>query len=58
MITRKAYEKPSVEVVELKQQQQLLVGNSGGAGVDDYTWQDEPEEARPMDLTWDMEEEE
>ena len=49
---QKAYEKPSVEVVELKQQQRLLAGS---AGVDDYTWHDETEEARPMD--WIMDEE-
>ena len=37
---RKEYEKPTAEVVELKQQQQLLAGsgplNADGAQIDDY----------------------
>ena len=37
---RKEYEKPTAEVVELKQQQQLLAGsgplNADGASIDDY----------------------
>ena len=32
------YEKPSIEVVELKQQTQLLAGSAGQAGVQDYDW--------------------
>jgi hypothetical protein len=32
---RKDYEKPTMDVVEVKQQQQLLAG-SGGASRDDY----------------------
>ena len=44
---RKDYQKPTMEVVELKQQQTLLAG-SVGAGRDDYgdaieeTWSDSP----------------
>ena len=40
LMKRKEYEKPTAEVVELKQQQQLLAGsdplNSEGAEFDDY----------------------
>ena len=37
---KKDYERPSMEVVELKQQQQLLAGSSAGGGMnpnDPYT---------------------
>jgi hypothetical protein len=41
---KKEYEKPSLEVVVLKQQPQLLAGSNGQAGVQDYIWHDEVEE--------------
>ena len=41
---RKDYEKPTMQVVELKQQPQLLVGSNGQAGVQDYNWNNEEEE--------------
>lgn len=42
MTTKKReYEKPSLEVVKLQQQSQLLAGS---AGLEDYNWQDEEEE--------------
>jgi hypothetical protein len=37
---KKDYERPSMEVVELKQQPQLLAG-SGEAGVQNYNWNNE-----------------
>ena len=40
---KKQYEKPSVEVVELKQRQQLLTGSSGDIpNSDPYTPGDDP----------------
>ena len=44
MTTKKKYEKPSMQVFELKQQPQLLAGSNGQAGVQDYNWQSEVEE--------------
>ena len=41
---KKQYEKPSIEVVELKQQTQLLAGSAGQAGVQDYNWNTPGEE--------------
>ena len=42
---KKKYEKPSLEVVELKQQPQLLAGSDGQPGVQNYEhWYDVPEE--------------
>lgn len=41
---KKEYEKPSVEVVELKQQAQLLAGSNGQAGVQNYNWNTPEEE--------------
>jgi len=42
MTTKKReYEKPSMQVFELKQQQQLLAGS---AGLDDYQWNTPDEE--------------
>ena len=38
---KKEYEKPSLEVVELKQQPQLLAGSNN---LDDYNWNDYQEE--------------
>ena len=41
---RKEYEKPTMEVVELKQQQQLLAGSTNGQLNDpeDYILEDDP----------------
>jgi len=44
MKKKQFYEKPSMKVLELKQQPQLLAGSNGQAGVQDYNWQDEEEE--------------
>ena len=45
MTTKKReYEKPSMQVFELKQQPQLLAGSNGQAGVQNYDWHDEEEE--------------
>ena len=44
MKKKQFYEKPSVEVVELKCPAALLT-----ASLEDYNWHDEPEEASPMD---------
>ncbi len=41
---KKQYEKPSVEVVELKQQPTLLAGSQGQAGVQNYNWNTPEEE--------------
>jgi hypothetical protein len=41
---RKKYDVPAMEVVELKQQQTLLAGSDGQAGVQDYNWTTVPEE--------------
>lgn len=38
---KKPYEKPSMQVFELKQQSQLLAGS---AGLDDYQWNTPDEE--------------
>ena len=38
MTEKRKYEKPSVEVVVMKQQPQLLAGSNGQAGVQDYNW--------------------
>lgn len=38
---KREYEKPSMQVFELKQQQQLLAGS---AGLDDYQWNTPDEE--------------
>ena len=38
---KKQYEKPSVEVVVLKQQPTLLAGSQGQAGVQNYNWNEE-----------------
>ena len=44
MTKKKIYEKPSMQVFELKQQPQLLAGSNGQAGVQDYNWQTVDEE--------------
>ena len=41
---KKPYEKPSMQVFELKQQPQILAGSNGGAGTQDYDWNNIPEE--------------
>ena len=41
---RKHYERPSLEVVVLKQQPALLAGSDGQAGVQNYNWSTETEE--------------
>jgi hypothetical protein len=47
MTTKKKYEKPSMQVFELKQQPQLLAGSGVGAmrsgygTADEYTWDEE-----------------
>ena len=41
---KREYEKPSMQVFELKQQSALLAGSNGQAGVQNYTWHDEEEE--------------
>ena len=41
---RKDYEKPTMQVVKLQQQPQLLAGSNGQAGVQDYNWNNEEEE--------------
>ena len=38
---KKAYVKPSAEVVVLKQQSTLLAGSQGQAGVQNYNWNEE-----------------
>ena len=35
---RKEYERPTMQVVKLKQQPQLLTGSNGQATVQDYNW--------------------
>ena len=46
---KRDYLSPTIDVVELKQQQQLLAGSTGGAGVQDFNWNTVPEESRGMD---------
>ena len=41
---RKEYERPTMQVVQLKQQPQLLAGSNGQAGVQNYNWNDVDEE--------------
>ena len=41
---KKKYEKPSLEVVVLKQLPTLLAGSQGQAGVQNYNWSTETEE--------------
>lgn len=43
MNKKKLYEKPSSKVIELKQQPSLLQ-SSGGGGMQDYNWNNIPEE--------------
>ena len=38
---KKKYEVPTMDVVEVKQQAQLLAGSNGQAGVQDYNWNNE-----------------
>ena len=46
---KKQYQRPTAQVVELKHQQHLLAGSTGGAGVQDFNWNTVPEESRGMD---------
>ena len=41
---KKEYERPTMQVVQLKQQPQLLAGSDGQAGVQDYNWNNEDPE--------------
>ena len=41
---KKLYEKPTMQVVQLKQKPTLLAGSDGQAGVQNYNWQSENEE--------------
>ena len=41
---RKEYEVPTMDVVEVKQQAQLLAGSDGQAGVQNYNWNNEDPE--------------
>ncbi len=42
---KKLYEKPTMQVVEVKQQAHLLAGSNGQAGVQNYEhWYNVPEE--------------
>ena len=41
---KKEYERPTMDVVEVKQQAQLLAGSNGQAGVQDYNWTNEDPE--------------
>ena len=41
---RKKYEVPAMDVVEVKQQPQLLAGSDGQAGVQNYNWNNEDPE--------------
>ena len=38
---KKEYERPTIDIVKLKQQQQLLAGSGSNAGVTDYTVEDQ-----------------
>ena len=44
MTTKKPYEKPAMQVFELKQQPQLLAGSNGQGGLQDYNWNTPGEE--------------
>lgn len=35
---KKLYEKPTMQIVQLKQQPQLLAGSNGGGNLNDYNW--------------------
>ena len=41
---KKEYERPTMQVFELKQQSQLLAGSNGQAGVQNYDWNNVDEE--------------
>ena len=41
---KKLYEKPTMQVVMLKQQPQLLAGSAGSGGLNNYNWQTPGEE--------------
>ena len=35
---KKKYEKPAMQVFELRQQPQILAGSNGGGNLNDYNW--------------------
>ena len=41
---KKEYERPTMQVVQLKQKPTLLAGSDGQAGVQNYNWNNVPEE--------------
>lgn len=41
---KKLYEKPTMQVVKLQQQPQLLAGSGGSGGLNNYDWNNPPEE--------------
>ena len=41
---KKKYEKPSMQVFELKKQPQILAGSNGGGNLNDYHWNTPGEE--------------
>ena len=38
MKKKQFYEKPSMQVFELRQQPQILAGSNGGGNLNDYNW--------------------
>ena len=43
---RKDYQEPTMRVVEVQHQGQILVGSPGQVGLQDYSWNDEVEEVK------------
>jgi len=41
---KRQYEKPAMQVFELKHQSQLLAGSAGNGTLQDYNWNNVPEE--------------
>lgn len=39
-----SYQKPTIEIVKLQHQSQILADSEGQASVKNYTWNDVPEE--------------
>ena len=44
MTQKRDYMKPTMNVVEVRTESHLLAGSSGGAGVQNYNWNDYEEE--------------
>ena len=44
MMQKKKYEKPAMQVFELKHQSQLLAGSAGNGTLQDYYWNNVSEE--------------